>query len=279
MNNPAWSQAFEKDLIEEIPYSFPDGRITADWAWAKASGACIRVGIVDSGVENRHPAVDGRVSTWKSVAYDKKADRLRESNDPHDDSYGHGTACAGIVRRIAPEVELISIKVLGEGLTGNYRSLARSIEWCIENSVNVINLSLGTKKKEHSRMFFELVEEAYFRNIFLVTAANNLPRVSYPSLFSSVFSVACNMETNPDIFHVNPSPPVEFGAPGINLKVAWLGGSYISATGNSFAAPHITGRIALILSKHPDLTISQMKSILRATAKNTNAPLSLLDNG
>jgi len=278
MSNPAWSQAFEKDLIEKIPYGFPDGRITANWAWAKASGAGVRVGIVDSGVENGHPAVADRVRVWKSITYDRKADQLRESNDPHDDSYGHGTACAGIVRQIAPDVEIISIKVLGEDLTGNYRSLARSIEWCIENSVNVVNLSLGSKKKEHSRIFFELVEEAYFRNIFLVTAANNMPKVSYPSLFSSVFSVACNMETDPDAFHVNPSPPVEFGAPGINLKTAWLDGSYISATGNSFAAPHITGRIALILSKHPDLTISQMKSILRATARNASAPLSLLDN-
>lgn len=61
---------------------------------------------------------------------------------------------------------------------------------------------------------------------------------------------------------------MEFGAPGIDVRVAWSEGSWITATGNSFAAPHITGIAAKILGKHPILTLFQMKTILRALSAN-----------
>ena len=61
---------------------------------------------------------------------------------------------------------------------------------------------------------------------------------------------------------------MEFGAPGIDVDVAWANGSVIKSTGNSFAAPHITGLIARILSKHPGLTPFQMKTILASIADN-----------
>ena len=65
-----------------------------------------------------------------------------------------------------------------------------------------------------------------------------------------------------------PEPPVEFGAPGIDVLVAWDDGGWITATGNSFAAPHMTGIVALILAKHPGLTPFLVKTILHATARN-----------
>ena len=70
------------------------------------------------------------------------------------------------------------------------------------------------------------------------------------------------------VFYYNPDPPVEFGAPGINLRVAWRNGAWLTATGNSFAAPHITGMVARILGKHPSLTPFQIKVILRELSAN-----------
>ena len=83
-----------------------------------------------------------------------------------------------------------------------------------------------------------------------------------------MFSVAANQHTDPFAITYNPAPPVEFGAPGINLEVAWLDGTTVTATGNSFAAPHIAGLIARILAKHPRLTPFEVKTILRACATN-----------
>ena len=134
--------------------------------------------------------------------------------------------------------------------------------------MQVCNLSLGTTKKEFFAALHELTDLAYHRNIMLISAANNMPLASFPSTYASVFSVASHGEPNSALFFYNPEPPVEFGAPGIDVRVAWQAGGWITATGNSFAAPHITGLIARILGKHPDLTVFQMKSILRALAAN-----------
>lgn len=83
-----------------------------------------------------------------------------------------------------------------------------------------------------------------------------------------MFSVAANGATDPYRFDYNPAPPVEFGAPGIDVEVPWLGGSTIRATGNSFAAPHIAGLVARVLGRHPGLTPFQVKTILQALAGN-----------
>ena len=56
-----------------------------------------------------------------------------------------------------------------------------------------------------------------------------------------MISVACHEGNDPYQFYYNPHPPVEFGAPGININVGWLGGKNVTVTGNSFSAPHITG--------------------------------------
>jgi len=67
----------------------------------------------------------------------------------------------------------------------------------------------------------------------------------------------------------NARPPVEFGARGIDVDVAWAEGGSITATGNSFAAPHVTGMVALMLGKHPWLTPLQVKAVLQAASVNT----------
>src|SRR3712207_7102153 len=84
----------------------------------------------------------------------------------------------------------------------------------------------------------------------LVTAANNMPVTSFPSLYAAVTSVACHEGQDPYEFYYNPAPPVEFLAPGINVTVAWLGGQQMTVTGNSFAAPHISGLVAKRSEEH-----------------------------
>ena len=81
--------------------------------------------------------------------------------------------------------------------------------------------------------------------------------------------MAAHFEQDPFHYYYNPSPPVEFGAPGIDVKVAWLNKQYIISTGNSFAAPHIAGIVALIRARHPELTPFQVKTVLYACAANT----------
>ncbi len=195
--------------------------------------------------------------------------RVVEENQPSDLT-GHGTACAGIIHAIAPEAELFSVRVLGVGGRGRALQFAGGLEWAVDNGIQVCNLSLSTSLDEYYAMFHRVTDRAYFKNVMLVSAVNNILAPSYPSLYSSVISVAAHEGKDPFTYYYNPEPPVEFGAPGFDVKVAWTNQSYMHATGNSYAAPHIAGLVALICAKHPQLTPFQIKAILYACANNVS---------
>jgi subtilisin family serine protease len=264
---PAWSAQFAADTIKTLAPIPPLDEITPEWAWGRSGGEGVKVAVIDSGIDAEHPAVGGRVSGYVAITDGPLG--LLHDEGPHGDSYGHGTACAGIIRTIAPGCELYSVKVLGSRLTGRGTTFAAGIEWAVENGMDVCNVSMGTTKKNFFGLLHSLADRAYFRNTMLVTAANNMPVPSFPSLYASVISVASHERAHdPYLFYYNPSPPVEFGAPGIDVRVAWSEGGWITATGNSFAAPHITGIVTKVLGKHPGLTLFQMKTVLRALSAN-----------
>ena len=188
--------------------------------------------------------------------------------DTEGDLTGHGTACAGIIRTFAPACEIVSARVLGAGLKGTGAVLLGALMWAIDQGFHVVNLSLSTSKRDYLTMLHELTDRAYFRRTMLVAAAHNMTVESYPWRFSSVVSVGSHAGSDPYEFFSNPSPPVEFFARGVDVELPWRDGGTMVGTGNSFAAPHISGICALILSKHPELTPFQLKSVLHLTAAN-----------
>ena len=110
-----------------------------------------------------------------------------------DDLVGHGTACAGIVHALAPEAELVSVRVLGGDNRGNGGGFATGLAWAIEESgASIVNLSLSSRSEAFFGPLHELADEAYFRSVLLVSAANNVAVASYPSLYASVVSVAAH---------------------------------------------------------------------------------------
>ena len=268
---PAWSEAFVAGTLPRLPLISPldDRTITRDWAWGGSTGNGVKVAIIDSGIDASHPAV-GEVHGYVAITADAK-DKLHYDERPHGDDYGHGTACAGIIRSLAPDCELYSVKVLGADLTGRGIVFAAGLRWAIERGMHVGNLSLSTGRADFFGLFHELADLAYFRHMPLVCAANNTARPSYPSLYATVLSVAAHEGKDPEQFDYNPNPPVEFGAPGLDVPVAWLQHGSITATGNSFATPHITGVVARLLGKHPGLTVFQVKTVLRALAANAGS--------
>ena len=263
---PAYTR---ESTVLRLPGAVSLDDLSPAWAWGGATGRGVRVAVIDSGVEAGHPALDGCVDADAGLAVLMDSeDNTLDQLGPHDDSFGHATAVAGIIHSLAPEARITSIKVLGAGLGGKAAAFLRGLGWAIEQGFDVINLSLGTNRREWALPFYELCDEAYFKGCMVVTAANNVMRASYPSLFGSVTSVACNLSTDPFRFHYNPTPPTEFLARGIDVEVLWREGSTVRSTGNSYAAPHIAGIAALIRSKHPDLRPFQVKTVLWATAAN-----------
>ena len=262
---PAWSLPAGDSERIRIATAWPE-QVTREWAWGGATGAGVRVCILDSGVEADHPLVGG-VSGAKVISLSPEGQVLVDE-DTEGDVVGHGTACAGIVRSLAPEVELWSVRVLGAGATGSGPVLLEGLRWAVEQGFDVVNMSLSTTKSQFAGVLHELADSAYFRRTLLVASAHNMPVESYPWRFSSVISVGSHEEEDPFVFYYNPDPPVEFFARGVNLNVAWRGGGRIRATGNSFATPHMAGICALVLSTHRELIPFQLKSVLYLTATN-----------
>ena len=265
---PAWSEPFTVERRPGLGRLPPIRRIDRAWAWGGADGTGTLVAIVDSGVEPDHPAVGGRLARSVVVELDDEGEPRVRDDPTRLDVVGHGTACAGIIHSLAPGAEFLSVRVLNPENRGKGIVFAEGLDWAINQGASVVNLSLSSKSEAMYGPFHELADAAYFANVLLVSAANNVPGASYPSLFSSVVSVASHDVADPWTLYYNPAPPVEFGAYGLDVDVAWKDGARIIATGNSFAAPHVAGMAALILSKHPEATPFEVKTILAAIADN-----------
>jgi subtilisin len=261
---PAWSRPSGADELQ-LPVEWP-AELTRDWAWGDSTGKDVRVCILDSGIESGHPRV-GELEQAVAVTV-VEGEEVEISEDEEGDLCGHGTACAGIVRSLAPESRLSSVRVLGAGFTGSGPALLGGLRWAVEQGFDVINMSLSTTKRQFAGILHELADTAYFRRTVLVASAHNMPVESYPWRFSSVISVGSHEEDDPHAYYYNPNPPVEFFARGVDVEVAWLGGGNLRVTGNSFATPHMSAICALVLGKHRELTPFQLKSVLYLTAGN-----------
>jgi subtilisin family serine protease len=259
---PAWS--LPSEAVAPVATGWPE-RVTREWAWGGATGAGVRVCILDSGIETGHPLVG---ELQGAVVVDVEEKQVTVSEDDEGDLCGHGTACAGIVRSLAPECELWSVRVLGAGYTGSGDVLLAGLRWAVQQEFDIVNMSLSTTKRKFAATLHELADTAYFKRTTIVASAHNLPVESYPWRFASVISVGSHEEDDPFVVYANPEPPVEFFARGVDVRVAWLGGEEVISSGNSFATPHVSGICALIRSKHPELTPFELKSVLYQTASN-----------
>ena len=227
-----------------------------EWAWGGSSGEGVRVAVVDSGIDAAHPDLDRRVDIDAGVvvALDEAGDVVVVPG-PHDDTFGHGTACAGIIHGLAPEASITSVRVLGRP-GGEGDAFLAGLGWAVEQGFDIINLSLGTSRRAWALAFYEVCDRAYFQGSFVVTAANNVARPSFPSLYASVASVACNLSKDPFRFHYNPEPPTEFLAPGIDIEVAWRGAAGLRARATHRPRLYIAGVAALIKAEHLNFGLS-----------------------
>ena len=262
---PAWS--LPRDAAERIAIdNLLPARVDRDWAIGGATGEGVRVCVLDSGIETSHPLV-GEIKNAVNISIDENENPIAEA-DTEGDLCGHGTACAGVIRALAPDAEIHSVRVIGAGFSGSGSVLIAGLRWAVAQGYDIVNMSLSTTKRRFGDVLHELADTAYFNRSILVASAHNMPVESYPWRFSSVISVGSHEEADPLVFYANPNPPVEFFARGVDVDVAWLGGGTIRATGNSFATPAISAIAALVLSKHPGLTPFQLKTVLYLISNN-----------
>ncbi len=224
-----------------------------------ATGKGIRVAVIDSGWDRGMD--EPRVLPGVGFV-DPTDDFALARNDDDHDVLGHGTACADLILRIAPDARVLPVKVFGRVLETSPTTLAEALTWAMESGVQVINVSLGTRREEWLHRLYKLCEEIRQAGTIIVAAGHNANHWSYPAIFKNVIGVSAGKFTSPFHFNYRPNEAMECQAWGVDQPVLWIGGERLLKHGTSFAAPNIAGIVALILERYPDATLDEVRAML-----------------
>ncbi|SDJ70620.1 S8 family peptidase [Sediminibacillus albus] len=236
--------------------------IGAPSAWQESlTGENIKIAIIDTGISDHADlAISDGISTVDYTTSWK-------------DDNGHGTHVAGIIGAkqnkigivgVAPTADLFAVKALDNNGEGNLADLVEAIDWAIQQDMDIINLSLGTS--HDSQTLKEIIKKAYSSGILIVGASGNngseSSSVSYPAKYPEVIAVsAINKDLLIESF-ASTGTEVELSAPGTEITSTHLNNLYAKFTGTSQASPHVTGMLALLKQKHPNLSNRRLREII-----------------
>ena len=249
---------------QEIPWGVK--KIGAPSVWKDTAGQGVRVGIIDTGVDLSHPDLEDNI---------KKAGWVLECQNIVDDN-GHGSHVAGTIAALdndigvigaAPKVEIYAVKAFSKSGRGNISDVIEGLDWCVQNKVQIINMSFGFKK---SKALEKAVKEVYKRKIVLVAAAGNSGgdnSVMYPARYPEVIAVAASNSDDKVAWFSSGGAEVDVMAPGAGILSTHKNGGYKTMSGTSMACPHVTAACALILSKS-NLDPNGVKEVLLKSCKD-----------
>jgi subtilisin len=231
-------------------------------------GRGINIALLDSGVDSTHPLLAG-LTLLDDLAVVESGSRLSVVPGEGRDVYGHGTAIAGIIQQLAPEARVGSFRVLGEHLRSRTLIIREGARQALERGYHILNCSFGCNREEHVLFYKDWIDEAYLRGSHVVAACNNqdFTKREWPGHFPTVITVNFTRSERPDDLYCRLGQMVEFAARGEELEVAWLDGGRKKVTGSSFAAPHVAGLLARLLSPYPALSPLHAKALLQKLAK------------
>jgi len=204
-------------------------------------GESIIVAVLDTGIDE-----DSKDLAERVIA------RINFTNSPtSDDLYGHGTHMAGIIATIAPQCQLMNVKVADD--TGNCQAavVARGITWAVDHGAEVINISLCT---ESSADLEQAINYAWSQGAVIVAAAGNEGQSAptYPACYVRCLSVAAIDVNNSLALLSNHGDWVDVAAPGAKIYSTLPQNEYGYKSGTSSAAAHVSGVAALVFNMATD---------------------------
>jgi len=257
----------------------------------KWKGKDIVVVVMDTGVAS-HLDLSGQV--WKFRDFVNKREKFYDDN-------GHGTHVCGIIggKRygMAPACKLIVLKVLDATGNGHVRYSMQAFRWIVENrekyNIRIVNISMGMKShsdEQGEKRILAAVEVLWDMGIVVTAAAGNLGpskgSITIPGVNRKIITVGCydKKHSGRGDFAKKLLKP-DLVAPGANIiscNAFWNGNKkqrYIAKSGTSMATPIVTGAIANLLSKYPNMTNEEVKKRLLASCRKLNLPMEWQGNG
>lgn len=227
----------------------------------------VTVAVLDTGIDYSHPLLRDRLAGRGYNLVTNTADAT--------DAHGHGTHVAGVILSLTPNARILPVKVVQSGPNAPIRpqetepgagtalteTVARGIEWAVENRAQVINLSLAWPASIRSRRVDQAIALAESRGVLVVSSAGNDNTTAnvYPCIYSSVVCVGAHGPDGKPAYFSNHGPMVDVSAPGLAILSSWplarapttftgqIG--YEFRNGTSMAAPFVAGALAELLAR------------------------------
>lgn len=207
-------------------------------------GKGIKIAHVDSGINRWHPHINN-VAGGIALKVTREG-KIELSNDITD-RLGHGTAVAGVFSVQVPEAQVWAVKVFDQELFTHIEVLCAAMEWCIQQEMDIINLSLSVKKD--IKAFQEICEEVEKAGIIIVSSCDKRRGLKWPGSYQSVFGVETGELARPDLCFYNPDEEISFQAYGLPRQLEGPMQKY-NLNGHSFAAAYVSSYIAKIKEKY-----------------------------
>jgi subtilisin family serine protease len=278
-----------------LDVSVPRIQVPSVWD-AGFRGEGIRIGIVDTGIDPSHDDFEGRVVAMTSYVGGDGTDDNGHGTHVASIAAGTGAASGGTYKGVAPGASLYTAKVLDAYGSGTMSGVMAGIEWAVDQSVHVINLSLGSDgpcdgTDALSTLCDEVVQQ--FGIVVCAAAGNAGPgasTVGSPGCARWVITIGA-VDDADNVTNFSSRGPTSDGRvkpdivfPGAGIVAAQADGTalgtvvapgYVELSGTSMATPHAAGSVALLLQAKPNLTPNQVKWALMTTAlelgENPNA--------
>ena len=230
--------------------------VQAPQVWSMTRGENIKVLILDSGLDYRHPDIAKNFRAGRNFTTSNKADYM--------DRLGHGTHCAGIIAGVdndigivgvAPAAQLYIGKIVNDEGKGSLDWMIAGIQYGIEQEVDIITISIGSKVDPGERLK-QKVQQARDAGIIIVAAAGNeAGEVNWPAAYEDVIAVGAFDQAFEYAEFSNYGNTLDVSAPGVDILSTYLEGKYAKLSGTSMATPIVTGVIALLLSSGKKRTL------------------------
>ncbi len=239
-----------------------------------STGSGVVVAVLDTGVQLNHPDLAPHLVAGYDFV-DDDAVPVDEGNGVDDDEdglidegTGHGTHVAGIVLLVAPDSQIMPLRVLNSDGVGSIFDVAQAIIYAADHGAQVLNLSLGTSLQ--SGVLLDAVNYALSAGVMVVGAAGNLNSAEpqYPAAAEGVIAVAALDEQLLKTSFSNHGSWVDLTAPGESIYSTYPVDGYGWWSGTSMATPFVSGQIALLRSLAPWLTQTQIEGQLAAKAQS-----------
>jgi len=224
------------------------------------AGRGIRVVVVDSGVNPRHSHVGGRIDGARIY---RGEDGAVHRGACYQDTTGHGTAIAAVIRHVAPEAALFALKIFDGALATTPDVLEGALSYALQAGARVVNLSLGMEEAPHVPALRTLCREAARAGIVLVASARNGANgTSLPASYDEVIGVMGDGRLGEDTLVYRARDPFECRASPWPRSLPGLPRER-NFRGNSFAAARVSGTVACMMEQAPGATLRTVREMLR----------------